>query len=66
MKFSSNSLIKDFEYKQDKVDKERKVSFTSRNPTYKNGKKKVYSNDLLSRFVRGRDVMKKFVSGPPI
>ena len=66
LKIPNSSLIKDFKYKQDNVNKERKVSFASRNPTYENGKKRVYSNYLLSRFEKDRDNMKIYENEPPI
>ena len=39
LKISSSSLTKDFKHKQDKFNKERKVSFAIRNPTYVSGEK---------------------------
>ena len=51
---------------QEKVGKDRKVSFSERNPTYVNGKKKINSNALLRRYVKVRSNIEKYENEPPL
>ena len=66
LNISNSPSTKDFKYEQEKDRKERKVSFSKRNPTYQNGKKILYSKDILERFVSVRANIEKYEKEPPM